>query len=102
VDTIGGPMQVDPDKLLSVLLTHQGPPLSTWEVSTPSMTRANHEEPRPRPFIASRPVDQDFLGSGGWGLVLGSFDQSAVVKAGAGADEGDEVGRVDRAPAGLC
>ena len=35
-------------------------------------------------------------------LVSGSFDQLAVDEEGAGADKGDQVGCVDRAPAGLC
>jgi hypothetical protein len=32
-------------------------------------------------------------------VVVGSFDELAVLEAGAGADERDEVGCVDRAPA---
>ena len=34
--------------------------------------------------------------------LVGSFDESAVDERGAGADERDEVWRVDRTPAGLC
>jgi hypothetical protein len=34
-------------------------------------------------------------------VVVGSFDEDAVVEGGAGADEGDEVGCVHGAPAGL-
>jgi hypothetical protein len=34
-------------------------------------------------------------------LVVGSFDEAAFVEVGAGADEGDEVGCVDGAPAAL-
>src|SRR6478609_11246737 len=50
----------------------------------------------------SRPVDQDLLGdhdlldAGG-----GAFDELAAAERGAGTDEGDQVGRVHRAPAGL-
>src|SRR5947207_2659936 len=49
----------------------------------------------------SRPVDEDLLGGCGRGVVVGSFDQLAGVEAGASADEGDEVGCVHGAPAGL-
>ena len=34
-------------------------------------------------------------------VVVGSFDELAVDERGAGADERDQVGRVDRAPAVL-
>jgi hypothetical protein len=39
----------------------------------------------------------------GFGLVLvvGAFDEFAVEEQGTGADQGDQVGCVDRAPAGL-
>ncbi len=35
-------------------------------------------------------------------MFVGAFDQFAVLEAGAGADEGDEVGCVHGTPAGLC
>jgi hypothetical protein len=35
------------------------------------------------------------------GVFVGSFDEFSVLEAGAGVDERDEVGCVDRAPAGL-
>ncbi len=35
-------------------------------------------------------------------LVVGSFDELALLESGAGTDERDEVGCVDRAPALLC
>ena len=41
------------------------------------------------------------LGGGGWGVVVGAFDESAGFEAGACADESDEVRCVDRAPAAL-
>src|SRR5262249_60762026 len=49
---------------------------------------------------------RDFaVGSGsgrlGLGVPPGSFDELAVDEGGAGADQGDEVGCVDRPPAGL-
>lgn len=46
-------------------------------------------------------MDRDLLGGLRlWGVV-GSFDEFAADEGGAGADEGDQVGGVDRAPAGL-
>src|SRR5829696_2177628 len=50
---------------------------------------------------SSRPVDEDLLG--GFGLMgfVGSFDELAVDEHRAGADEGDEMRCVDRAPAVL-
>ena len=53
------------------------------------------------PELLSRPVDQDLLGGCGWGVLAGSFDEFAVDEGGSGADQGDEVRRVDRAPAVL-
>jgi hypothetical protein len=50
----------------------------------------------------SRPVDQDRLGGFGLGLLAGSFNEFAVDEGRSGADQGDEMGRVDRAPAVLC
>jgi len=50
---------------------------------------------------SSRPVDEDLLGGGCRGVVVRSFDECAVLEAGAGSDEGDQVRGVDRAPAGL-
>ena len=50
----------------------------------------------------SRPVDQDRLGCFGLGLLSGSFDDFAVDEGCSGADQGDEVGCVDGAPAVLC
>ena len=35
-------------------------------------------------------------------MLVRSFDELAVDEGGAGADQGDEVGRVDGSPAGLC
>jgi len=46
-------------------------------------------------------VDEDLLGCFGLGVVAGSFDEFAVGEGSSGADEGDEVGRVDGAPAVL-
>ena len=46
-------------------------------------------------------MDEDLLGcflNGGGDL---AFDELAAFEAGAGTDEGNEVGRVDSAPAGL-
>ncbi len=51
--------------------------------------------------LLSRPVDQDLLGGCGWGVLAGSFDELAVDEGRAGADQGDEVRRVDCAPAVL-
>src|SRR4051812_23091787 len=41
------------------------------------------------------------LGGCRWDLVVGSFDQESVDEGRSGANEGDEMGCVDRAPAGL-
>ena len=49
----------------------------------------------------SIPVDQDRLGGFGLGLLAGSFDEFAVDEGRSGADQGDEVGCVDGAPAVL-
>ena len=50
-------------------------------------------------------MDQDLLGDhdllGFGGAVGGSFDEFAVVEGRTGTDEGDEVRRVHRPPAGL-
>jgi hypothetical protein len=46
----------------------------------------------------SIPVDQDLLGGLLFGGVVGAFDEFAVVKSGAGTDQGDQVGRVHGAP----
>ena len=50
----------------------------------------------------SIPVDQDRLGSFGLDLFTGPLDEFAVDEGRSGADQGDEVGRVYRAPAVLC
>ena len=56
--------------------------------------------PPPASFIASMSVDRDILcallGSGG---VVGPFDEFAVLELPAGADEHDQVWRVDGTPA---
>jgi hypothetical protein len=44
-------------------------------------------------------VDQDRLGGFGLGLLAGSFDEFAVDEGRSVADQGDEVGCVDGAPA---
>ena len=49
----------------------------------------------------SRPVDQDRLGSFGLGFPPGPLDEFAVDEGRPGADQGDEVGCVDGAPAVL-
>src|SRR3954468_19478172 len=59
-----------------------------------SRTRARREQ-------SSRPVDEDLLGGLGVSCLVGSFDELAVDEGGAGADEGDQVRAVDRAPAVL-
>jgi hypothetical protein len=46
-------------------------------------------------------VDEDLLGGLGLLVVVGSFDEFAALKRGAGADERDEMACVDRAPACL-
>ena len=46
-------------------------------------------------------MDQGFLGGFRFGVLAGSFDESAVDEGRAGADQGDEVGGVDGAPAVL-
>jgi len=46
-------------------------------------------------------VDEDLLGGFGLGVLLGSFEELAGLEDGTGADESDEVGCVDRAPAVL-
>ena len=46
-------------------------------------------------------MDEDFLGDLGLLVVVGSFDELAALERGAGADERDEMGCVDRAPACL-
>jgi hypothetical protein len=46
-------------------------------------------------------VDEDLLGGFGLRCLVGSFDELSVDEGRAGADEGDEVGAVDRAPAVL-
>ena len=51
--------------------------------------------------LLSRPVDQDLLGGFGLGILAGSFDELAVDEGGSGADQGDEMRRVDGAPAVL-
>jgi hypothetical protein len=51
--------------------------------------------------LLSRPVDQDRLGGFGLGLLAGSFDELAVGEGRSGADQGDEVGCDDGAPAVL-
>jgi len=50
----------------------------------------------------SRPVDQDRLGCFGLGPLAGALDDFAVDEGRSGADQGDEVGRIDGAPAVLC
>jgi hypothetical protein len=49
----------------------------------------------------SIPVDQDRLGGFGLGLLAGPFDEFAAGEGRSGADQGDEVGCVDGAPAVL-
>jgi hypothetical protein len=49
----------------------------------------------------SRPVDEDRLGGFRFGVLAWSFDEFAVDEGRAGADQGDEVGCVDGAPAVL-
>jgi hypothetical protein len=49
----------------------------------------------------SRLVDQDRLGGFLFGVIARSFDEFAVDEGRPGADQGDEVGRVDGAPAVL-
>jgi hypothetical protein len=49
----------------------------------------------------SRPVDQDRLAGFLVGVLAWSFDEFAVDEGRSGADQGDEVGRVDGAPAVL-
>jgi len=56
---------------------------------------------RSRGELSSIPVDQDLLGGCGWGVLAGSFDEFAVDEGGSGTDQGDEMRRVDRAPAVL-
>jgi dihydroorotase-like cyclic amidohydrolase len=51
--------------------------------------------------LLSRPVDQDRLCRFGLGFLAGSFNEFAVGEGGPGADQGDEVGGVDSAPAVL-
>jgi hypothetical protein len=51
--------------------------------------------------LLSRPVDQDLLGSVFLSLLAGSLDEFAVDEGRSGADQGDEVGGVDGAPAVL-
>ena len=50
---------------------------------------------------SSRPVDEDLLGGFRLRGFVGSFDEFAVDERGPGADEGDQVWAVDRAPAVL-
>ena len=50
----------------------------------------------------SRPVDEDRLGGFLFGVFARSFDEFAVDEGRPGADQGDEVGCVDRPPAVLC
>jgi len=50
---------------------------------------------------SSRPVDEDRLGGFLFGVLAWSFDEFAVDEGRAGADQGDEVGCVDGAPAVL-
>ena len=53
--------------------------------------------------LLSRPVDQDLLGSVFLGTLLaGPLGEFAVGEGRSGADQGDEVGGVDGAPAVLC
>jgi hypothetical protein len=49
----------------------------------------------------SIPVDEDRLSCLRLGFLAGSLDELSVGEGGSGADEGDEVGRVDGAPAVL-
>ena len=51
--------------------------------------------------LLSRPVDQDLLGGVFLSLLAGSLDEFAVGEGRSGADQGDEVGGVDGAPAVL-
>jgi hypothetical protein len=51
--------------------------------------------------LLSRPVDQDLLGSVFLTLPAGSLGEFSVGEGRAGADQGDEVGGVDGAPAVL-
>jgi len=53
------------------------------------------------PEKLSRPVDQDRLGCFALGVFAGSFDEFAAGEGGSGADQRDEVGCVDSAPAVL-
>lgn len=39
-------------------------------------------------------MDQDCLGGGGWGVVVGAFDEFAALEACSGAYQGDEFGCV--------
>nr|WP_219419483.1 hypothetical protein [Pseudonocardia nigra] len=43
-------------------------------------------------------MDEDLLGGVWLGVLLGSFDELAGLEHCAGADEGDQMGGVDRAP----
>jgi uncharacterized protein (TIGR02611 family) len=51
--------------------------------------------------LLSRPVDQDLLGCVFLPLLAGSLDEFAVDEGRSSADQGDEVGGVDGAPAVL-
>ena len=57
------------------------------------MTRSSPEQ-------LSIPVDQDRLGGFGLGFLAGPFDELSVDEGRSGADQGDEVGRVDGSASG--
>ena len=72
-----------------------------WQyLITRSQLKAKIEIERERELL-SRPVDQDLLGGFRLGVLAGSFDEFAVDEGRSGADQGDEVGCVDGAPAVL-
>ena len=67
----------------------------------PTSTRADTSPADASENGTERPVDEDLLGGFGLRCLVGSFDEFAAFERGAGADEGDQVGAVDRAPAVL-
>jgi hypothetical protein len=72
------------------------PPLWDWAIEA-KMLRLFGDNGE----LLSRPVDQDLLGGCGRRVLVRSFDEFSVDKGRVGADQGDEVRRVDGAPAVL-
>jgi transposase len=99
-----------PARLLDVIEGRSGTMLADWLAGQPAAWRAAVSTASLDPFRGyatvcvprteqySRPVDEDLLGGFGLRCLVGPFDEFAALERRPGADEGDQVRAVDRAP----